>query len=342
MPFRAPKWETVSYSGRRTPVRAALLALDGAAVAAVLLRAVRRPDRGSGVCRRILEHRAAEVLRGRHPPLAHEVDQRRRPVLGDPELSEDHGGGPEQAHHVGAGPVEPLPVGHRHGSIAVHGDGLEVLPPQDGAQAPPPHRVPLAHHDAGEEDPVLPGGADRGDAPPVRQGARRLPARPSPQRSSAGSSSCPAEVTASTAGRGLLPSTTIARSPAARRRHANRPPAEQSYTVPVSGERETTSMRADVGAGVPHRGPTAKTTGIAGSNGERVWRPRSRRTPRPRPPRYARRSSGGISSRRIRPEERSTTSICSRRDIRFIVPRAGPSTGRTAEGGGGPGWRRGR
>ena len=55
---------------------------------------------------------------------------------------------------------------------------------------------------------------------------------------SAGSSSSPAEVTASTTGRGLFPSTRIARSPAARRRHANRPPAEQSYTVPVSGERE--------------------------------------------------------------------------------------------------------
>ena len=37
---------------------------------------------------------------------AHQVDQRRRPVLGDPEFSEDDGGGLEQAHHVPAGPVE--------------------------------------------------------------------------------------------------------------------------------------------------------------------------------------------------------------------------------------------
>ena len=230
-----------------------------------------------------------------------------------PSSPKSHGGGPEQPHHVGARPVEPLPVRDGGAQVAVHRDGLEVLPSQDGAQAAASHRVPLAHHDVGEEDPVFPGGADGGDAAAVRQGAHRLAHALRPQRLRRGAAPLPAEVTASTAGRGLFPSMRIARRPAARRRHANRPPAEQSYTVPVRGERETTSRRADVGAGVPHRGPTAKTTGIAGSNGERVWRPRSRRTPRPRPPRYARRSSGGISSRRIRPEERSTTRICSAR-----------------------------
>ena len=174
MAFNAPKWETVSYSGRGRPSARALLAPDGAAVAAVLFRAVRRPDRGSGVRRRILEHRAAEVLRGRHPPLPHEVDQRRRPVLGDAQFPEDHGRRAEQPHHVGARPVEPLPVRDGGAQVAVHRDGLEVLPSQDGAQAAASHRVPLAHHDAGEEDPVFPGGADGGDATAVRQGAHRL------------------------------------------------------------------------------------------------------------------------------------------------------------------------
>ena len=157
-----------------TSVGRALLATDGAAETALLFRAVRGADRRAGVAGGSVEHGAAEILRGGHPPLAHEVDERRGPVFGDPELPEDHGGGPEQAQDVRAGAVEPLPVGHRHGAIAVHGDGLEVLLSQDGAETAASDRVPLAHHDAGEEHPVFSGGADGGNASAVRQGAHRL------------------------------------------------------------------------------------------------------------------------------------------------------------------------
>ena len=108
---------------------------------------------------------------------------------------------------------------------------------------------------------------------------------PFPQRESAGRISAPASVMASTTGERLLPVTKSRSSPDPFSRQAKRPPAEPSQTVPVRGERETAENRAEVGASVPHRGPTAKMSGRSGSKGSSAKESRSRRTPSPRPPR---------------------------------------------------------
>jgi hypothetical protein len=86
------------------------------------------------------------------------------------------------------------------------------------------------------------------------------------------------------------------------------PPTEESKIVPVRGERETTDILAEVGAGVPQRGPTAKISGREGSKGSSLKESFMRWTPRPLPPRYDVRISGEIISVLDIPDDKSTCS----------------------------------
>ncbi len=168
--------------GQVLAIRRALLALNGAAETAVFLDLIGLADRRPGVVDRCVENGPAEIFRRRHAPLPHQIDQRRRAVLGDAELTENHRRGLEQAHDILAGGLQALRIGYRRFPVAVDDYRLEILAPHNGAEAAAADRIALSHHDIGKQHPVFAGRPDRRHAPPPGQGGhRRRDLRP-PQR----------------------------------------------------------------------------------------------------------------------------------------------------------------
>ncbi len=89
IPLRAPKCETrlvfrEVFSRFRT-----LLALDRTAKAAVLLHFISLADGRSRIVASRLENGLAEILRRRHAPLPHQINQGRRAVFGNAKLAEN-------------------------------------------------------------------------------------------------------------------------------------------------------------------------------------------------------------------------------------------------------------
>ncbi len=64
----------------------------------------------------------------------------------------------------------------------------------------------------------------------------------------------------------------------------SRPPTEVSATAPVSGERDITVERPEVGAMVPTSGPVKKSSGMSGWSQGRVIKGRRNEPANPLPP----------------------------------------------------------
>jgi hypothetical protein len=111
-----------------------------------------------------------EILRRRHAALLHDVHERGRAVLTEPEFAHDHGRGAQQPHYVFISLLEERLVGDgRFFRTAGHDDRLQVLRPHKAAHAAPADRVRAADHDDRHPDQPFTRRADARDLAVVPQ-----------------------------------------------------------------------------------------------------------------------------------------------------------------------------
>ena len=166
---------------QRGPVLLTFLALNGTSIAAMVLWLVGCPNGRTGIPVGLPKDGFTKVLRGCHAALRHQVDQGRSPVTSDSQIAKDHRRSLEQAQHVLAGLRKALRIGDLDLHISVHHQGLQLLRPHHRSEPPAANRIPLAHHDVGEEHPGLSGRADGGDAASLMEGPHCLADAQSPE-----------------------------------------------------------------------------------------------------------------------------------------------------------------